>query len=315
MKKAIIIGCQGQDGRLLYDLLLQKKYILLGIDQNFVHNDGFVWDKPIDITNTQQVAEVIKQFVPDEIYYLAAFHHSSEDALLDNVALFEQSYNINVFAPFNFLEGMRRYSIQTRFFYAASSHIFGKPSDNYQNEGSRIDPIYIYGISKATGYHVCRFYRCKYSVFTSTGILYNHESSIRNEKFVSMKIIKGAVNIKNGRQNKLILGDLSAVVDWGYAPDYVDAMHRILNIGKADDFVIATEKKHTVRDFVQTAFGFLGLDWNHYVEEKSNIITKEKAALVGDPKKLKTMTGWKPSVDFKQMIKLLLFAEGAEIEQ
>jgi len=311
MRKAVVVGCKGQDGQLLYELLLKKNYKLLGIARTFIRTTESDWTEPIDIRDTATVFELIRAFQPDEIYYLAAFQHSSEEALPDNIELFQQSYSVNVSSLVNFLEGIRRFSVNTKLFYAASCRVFGLASGGLQDEDTPLNPNCIYGISKTAGLLTCRFYRRNYSVFASAGILYNHESSLRHSKFISKKIIRCAVNIKNKMQDRLIVGDLNAEVDWGYAPDYVEAMHRILTLRSADDFVIATGEKHTVLDFINAAFGYAGLDWQPYVKENPNIVAKQKSALVGNPKKLMTLTGWRPTVNFDQMVGVLLAEEEA----
>lgn len=310
MKKAIIVGCEGQDGRLLTGLLLKKRYEIVGIDRHVVRSPGRMRFKIIDISKPKEVSSIVRRFKPDEIYYLAAFHHSSEDKPIDDIELSAQSYKVNVLSLVNFLEAIKEASPRTRLFYAASSHIFGNAPGAFQDEKTPINPNCIYGITKAAGLFTCRFYRDKYSIFASTGILYNHESSLRSEKFVSKKIIKGAINIKNGKENTMVLGDLGATIDFGYAPDYVDAMHKILNIAKSDDFVVASGESHSVLDFVKTAFGFLALDWKLYVREDRRIIMKQRHRLVGNPRKLRSMTSWRPSVDFRGMIRSLLSEEG-----
>lgn len=311
MKKAIIVGCSGQDGKLLNSYLLKKDYRIVGIDKNITMGPDNSLIDPVNINNPQEVFQMIKVFKPDEIYYLAAFHHSSEADSIDNIDLFQQSFDIHVSALVNFLEGIKQYSPETRIFYAASSHIFGEPDSEIQNEDTAINPNCFYGITKAAGLFTCRLYKNNYSIFTSTGILYNHESSFRSEAFISKKIIISAINIKRKKQKKLVIGDLNAEIDWGYAPDYVDAMHRILNCEMADDFIVATGKKHKVIDFVKTTFEYLNLDWRRYVQEDRSIITKKNFCRVGNPKKLMDKTGWKPSVDFSKMIKLLLEDAGA----
>lgn len=311
MKKAIIVGCNGQDGKLLQSFLLEKNYTLLGIDKKFIKcPDGFFCNE-INIKEGEEIFDLINGFKPDEIYYLAAFHYSSEEKRVENLELFQHSYDVHVLGLNNFLEGIKRYSPKTRLFYAASSHIFGEPYCKIQSEETPINPKCVYGITKAVGFFFCRFYRDSHSLFASTGILYNHESAFRSAKYVSKKIIAGAINIKNKKQKKLILGDLSAEVDWGYAPDYVDAMYRILQTKLPDDFIIATGERHTVRDFVKTTFEYLNLDWKQHVEENKSVITKKNFYYVGNPKKLMTATGWKKSMDFKEMIRRLLVAEGA----
>lgn len=311
MKKAIIVGCNGQDGKLLYDFLLKRNYKLLGVGKNFIKCPDGLCFSTIDIRKTKEVFNLISEFRPDEIYYLAAFHHSSEENPVGNIELFQRSHEVHVLALVNFLEGIKQFSPETKIFYAASSHIFGKPISEIQDENTPINPNCFYGITKANGLFACRLYRNNYSVFASTGILYNHESRFRSEIFVSKKIITGAINIKNKKQEKLVLGDLNAEIDWGYAPDYVDAMYRIVNSVVPDDFIIAAGKKHKVIDFVKITFEYLNLDWKLYVEENSSVIKKKNFCRVGNPEKLMNITGWKPSVDFNEMIRLLLVDEGA----
>jgi GDPmannose 4,6-dehydratase len=312
VKRSVIVGCNGQDGRILHQFLLEKKYELIGISKNTVSYHACIggMDK-IDITNTDDVYKLVDSFKPDEIYHLAAVHSSSEfeDIPIDNIELYQNSHSVNVFSLVNFLEGIRKYSPQTKLFYAASSHIFGNQAGDLQDESTPINPNSIYGITKAAGLFACRFYRNNYCIFASTGILYNHESSFRQQGFISKKIIRGAVEIKKGRKAKLVLGDLDAEIDWGYAPDYVDAMYKILDSPAADDFIVATGEKHTVRDFAEVAFGYLGLDWKSYVERDRRLISKNRICLVGNPAKLMSVTGWRPSVDFNQMIRILVDEE------
>lgn len=314
MKKALIIGCNGQDGRLLYENLSRKGYYVTGISRPSSQCPAGDWRMSLDISDPQAVLDLIKRIVPDEIYYLAAFHHSSENMpTQDNGELFNKSYQVHVLSLINFLEGMRVYAKDSRLFYAASSHVFGNARIEPQDEQTPFDPKCIYGITKTAGIHTCRFYRNRDRLFVSTGILYNHESLYRKPIFVTKKIINSAIKIKNKQQDKLVLGNLNAEVDWGYAPDYVEAFARIVNASAPDDFVIATGKKHTVRDFVEITFGYLGLDWKKYVEEDKKIIAKSGVTLVGNPQKLMRATGWKPSVDFAEMIKLLLQGEGVSL--
>lgn len=314
MKKAIIVGCNGQDGFLLYDFLLKKKYKIIGIARNSIKSTGSCWNSPVNISKTQEIFDLIRAVLPDEIYYLAAIHHSSEDILSDkNIELFKESYKVHVFSLINFLEGMKRFAKKTKLFYAASSHIFGDVKIEPQDESTPLNPKCIYGITKSSGLLVCRFYRNKYDMFVSSGILYNHESQYRKPNFVSEKILQGAINIKNKKQDKLKLGDLDAEVDWGYAPDYVEAFYKILNSESAGEFIVATGVKHSVLDFVKITFDYLDLDWRNYVEEDRNIIPSKRRALVGNSKKLMAITGWRPTVDFRQMIKLLLIGKGIKI--
>lgn len=309
MKKAIIVGSSGQDGKILYQFLVNKGYVVVGINKE--KNESNIKDIPYktNILDTKEVFELIKKFKPTEIYHLAAMHHSSEDHIPENIELFEKSYQINVLSLLNFLEGVRKYSKKTKLFYASSSHVFGTTKNQIQKEDTPINPDSIYGITKANGIFICNFYRKEYLIHASSGILYNHESEFRNKKFLSKKIILGAINIKQKKQDKLIIGDLSAKVDWGYAYDYVDAMHKILLLDYSDNFIIATGEKHSVKEFVEETFNLLGLDWKKYVKENKAIIKKRNNILIGNSSKLRKETGWKPTVTFKEMIKKLLEKE------
>jgi len=252
---------------------------------------------------------------PDEVYYLAAVHHAAEENRGGDLDLFGKSFDVNVRGMLNFLEAIRKRSPGTRLFYAASSHIFGRARTSPQDEQTPVEPACIYGITKATGLQCCRFYRQRHGVFAAVGILYNHESPYRRPEFVSQKIVRGALAIRDGRQSKLVLGDLDAQVDWGYAPDYVDAMTRILGHAAPEDFIVATGQLHSVREFAAAAFGRLGLDWAKYVEVDSSLVGKQKRALVGNADKLRSLTGWRPSVTFDQMVGLLIQAAAHMVAQ
>lgn len=301
-KKAIIIGSEGQDGKIMRSILLKKGYAVLGVGKGGVISDGIDWNDAVDIRNEEQVFKLVSTIKPDEVYYFAAFYQSSEEKKISNLESFKLSYEINVFALINFLEAVTQFSPKTRLFYAASSLIFGKVKAEVVNEGTPFSPNTPYGITKMDGLSICRFYRSNYGTFASSGILFNHESEYRPEKFLSRKIIQGAINIKRGLQKELILGDLGAEVDWGYAYDFVDAMHGILQASVSDDFIIATGEKHAVSDFAKEAFGCLGMDWRKYIKEDNKILTRNRSTVVGDYSKLKKTTGWSPGVSFHEMV-------------
>jgi len=305
-KKALIIGVNGQDGRILFDYLSNLNYRIIGVDKKNIKTVGVKWDKKIDITNKSEVFELIKKIKPSEVYYLAAFHGSAQDKENNFYNDFKLSYEINVFALSNFLEAIRIFSVKTKIFYAGSSLIFGNCKTKKQNEETPYHPDSLYGLTKMDGVSLCKLYRRKFNIFAVSGILYNHESEYRTENFISMKIIKRALDIKRGLKNKLVVGNLSASVDWGYAPDYIKAMKEILNLKKADDFIIATGESHTVLDFVKVTFNYLKLDWKKFVFEDKNIIKEKRVVLVGDSTKLKTVTSWEPSVNFSEMIKKIV---------
>lgn len=314
MSVAMIIGSEGQDGRLLRERLERDGGAVVGIDQAVARDPSGIGIGPVDILDPQAVAAAVEKAQPAEVYYLAAFHHSAEDQPPPtDLEAMEKSLAVHVRGLLHFLEAIRQKSPRSRLFYAASSHVFGQTSQVPQNEDTPIRPGCVYGITKAAGLHCCRFYRERHAVAASVGILYNHESPLRGEAFVAQKIVRGAIRIQRGEQSRLVLGDLSARVDWGYAPDYVDAMTRILRLGEGGEFVVATGQAHTVQEFVETAFGLLGLDWKRHVEVKPSILAKRKLDLVGDASRLRRLTGWKPTVDFPEMVRLLLRGAGGAV--
>ena len=294
-KNAIIVGVNGQDGKILHNFLLNKNYIVTGLDRS-----------NINLKNKNSIYSLIKKNKPSEVYYLAAFHHSSQDKPIKDEVLIKKSYEVNVLGLLYFLEAIKLYSSQTKIFYAASSLLFGQVKTGRQTENSPFKPNTVYGATKLEGLNLCKFYREQNNIFVSVGILFNHESAYRSDKFITLKIIKTALAIKNGKAKKLKVGDLAAAVDWGYAPDFVEAFWKILNSKKADDYIVATGKKHTVKQFIIETFKQLGLDWAKYVVEKESILTRQKAAVVGDFAKLRKATGWKPKTSFSKMIGLII---------
>jgi GDPmannose 4,6-dehydratase len=316
MKRAIIVGSGGQDGNYLFARLTGSGAAVLGITRQATQVAGSLPTLPdvIDVQDAEQIHDVIRAVAPEEIYYLAAFHHSAEDkSALGSVTLFHKSYETHVLGLVHVLEAVRQNSRKARVFYAASSHVFGHVPPSPQNEMTPLNPQCVYGITKVSGIQCCRFYRQSHGIHASVGILYNHESPRRRPDFLTKKIVRAAVAIARGQQSKLTLGDLSAKVDWGYAPDFVDAMTRILAQPTSDDYIVATGLLHTVGDFVSIAFEQVGLDWRKHVEESAGVIVKSNAAArVGDASKLRRVTGWEPSVTFEGMIKLLVGAEKNE---
>lgn len=308
-KRVLIIGHTGQDGTYLIAGLKKQGCEIAGISRNAVFSNSGRGLPYVNIHNLKEVSDLISQYRPEEIYYLAAYHHAAADRLGEDADLFRRSFETNVFGIINILESVKRSSLKTKVFYAASSHVFGNPNASVQDESTPFTPVCIYGTTKAAGVHACRYYRRAHGVFVSVGILYNHESPLRSARFVTRKIVEAAKAIKAGKQNKLILGDLSAKVDWGYAPDYVDAMFRILRQAEPDDFIIASGQLHSVEEFVACAFGVLGLDWQKYVQEDPRLIFKAvKSNLQGNNEKLRTLTGWQPTVSFEEMIKIMMEA-------
>jgi GDPmannose 4,6-dehydratase len=309
MKRVIIVGSGGQDGGILFDRLSREGCSVLGVERHILRSTAPIELKAVNILRRSDVSTLLESFLPDAIYYLAAFHQSSEERQPSDEEAFERGMAVNVLGLLNFLESIHLKSASSRLFYAASSHVFGETMTELQDETTPLRPACPYGITKATGLHCCRYFRRKHGLFVATGILFNHESIYRKSSFVSKRIIQGAVEIKKGRRSKLVLGNLSSLIDWGYAPDYVEAMLRILQLDRPDDFVIATGEIHSVREFVELAFEELGLKWENYVEEDPETTYKPNRVLIGNAIKLRKLTGWKPSKTFEQMVRCLVREE------
>jgi GDPmannose 4,6-dehydratase len=309
LKKAVVAGCNGQDGSYLVEQLSGKGYAVLGIGRGVVTGplgDG----RPIDIEDSAQVRNAIAAIAPDEVYFLAACHHSSEGAPGGHDDLVRCSFEIDTLALNHFLQAIAEECPRTRLFYAASSHVFGDPESDVQDENTPFRPVDPYGISKAAGVQLCRYYRNRRKVRCGAGILYNHESPRRPSAFVSQKVVQAAVRISRRTQHTLVLGDLDAKVDWGYAPDYVDAMWRMLQLDEPEDFVISSGAMHSVRELVETAFGFVGLDWAAHVEVRPEISTRPSAGVLrGCSARLEAKTDWRPSMSFRDMIRGMVEAE------
>ena len=300
---AVIVGSDGQDGQLLQKKLEAIGYSIMGITKN-----------TMDITNPKKVSELISNNQPQEIYFLAAFHHSSEGDIKNDTELFRKSIDIHVIATVNFLDAIAFHSPKSRFFYSSSCLVFA-PSKILQNESTKLKPQGAYGISKAAGMMACQYYRNTKNVYASIGILYNHESSLRTKNFVSRKIISAAAQIAHAGKGFLKLGNLYAEVDWGYAPDYVDAMHRILMLDEPNDFIIATGKSHSVREFSEIAFNYFGLNYSNYIQTDKSILTRENLTRIGDSSLLREKTGWSPTTSFEKMIKEMAKEEAESINE
>lgn len=310
MKKALILGITGQDGSYLSELLLGKGYEVHGvvrrssvinterIDNIFDPEErGFIHYGDLE----EGVEHLLSDIKPDEIYNLAAMSHVKVSF---DVPIYTAM--TNAVGVVKLLEAIRRTKIKTRLYQASSSEMFGTTPPP-QNENSPFSPVSPYGCAKLYGYHIVRSYRTGYGMFASNGILFNHESERRGERFVTKKIVNAAVRIKHGLQENLFLGNLDAKRDWGHSKDYVRAMHLILNNEYPDDFVISTGETHTVREFVDRVFSLLGLDWEKYVViEDSLKRPNEVPALLGDSSKARSVLGWKPEIDFNTLISLMV---------
>lgn len=311
MKRTLIVGSEGQDGQLLFEHLADN--VVVGLGRNSIRSSDGQRRTQTNVLDAGEVSSFIAEFKPDEIYYLAAHHRSSEDQTSESEARYEQrTHDVHVVGLTHCLEAMRTHAQDARLFYAASSHIYRGCDVSPQSEQTDFAPLCAYGRSKVEGIKMCRLYRKKHGLFTSVGILFNHESHLRRPQFVSRKIVSTAVAIAAGKRSELRLGDFGATVDWGYAPDYVAAMTKILGHHEADDFVIATGVPHTVADFVGIAFEAVDLDWRDYVREDPNLLSKPQIQLLGDATKLRETTGWKPTMSFDKMIETMVQLEHAK---
>ncbi|MFA4858336.1 MAG: GDP-mannose 4,6-dehydratase [Candidatus Margulisiibacteriota bacterium] len=305
MKKALVVGCKGQDGTLLQEYLEQMQYSVVGIDVGFITLAGRALVKDVDIENFESVATLLSIFQPDEIYYLAAFHHSAEqfvDKKQEDINYIRKSFGINTLAFANFLEAAKQHCKLAKIFYACSSHIFRGTQTQRQDEQTPVNPASVYGITKASALFLARYFRDRYQMFVSVGILYNHESSLRDSQFVSRKIVKTAVQIKYQQAQQLVLGNIGAEGDWGFAGDFVKAYHLLLQQAVSDEFIIASGQKHKVLDFVEIVFNALGLDWKKYVVQDASLVQKPATVLIGNLSKIKKITGWQATVDFREMV-------------
>lgn len=296
MKKvAIIIGSEGQDGRLLKLKLESLNYNITGIKKG-----------DIDLLSSIEVSELVKNILPDEIYYLAAYHHSSQDIVENSAELFKKSIDINSVSVINFLDAIFNYHKKCRFFYASSCLIFKGSKNALLTESSQCLPDSHYAISKMTGSSFVRFYREYKKIFACSGILFNHESPLRSDNYLSKKITSYIAKLNDNNPEKLSLGGLNIAVDWGYAPDYVDAIWRVMQTEYPDDFIIATGVKKTIKDFVKTAFEHVNLDYRDYIFIDSNVLNRKNNIRIGSPKKLIKTTGWSPSINFEEMVRKLV---------
>jgi len=304
MPRAIILGSSGQDGTILFQKLQLSGFDVVGVTRDRTRSSINEFDdRSMSISSKKDMFELIEDFQPDHIYHLAAYQHSSADAVLDEEChILRQSLEVNVLALHHVLEAVCLYSKSSSVFYAGSSHVFGNTESLVQTEETPFSPIGYYGISKAAGIDLCRYYRDRKSLSVATGILYNHESIYRKPNFVSVKIIQGALDILHKKKTGLVLGDLAAKVDWGSAHDYVDAMYLLLCRKISDDFIIATGVQHSVREFVEIVFGYLGLDFRDYVTESKGLINRNPNSLCGDISKIQDTIGWSPQITFEEMV-------------
>lgn len=311
--RSIIVGASGQDGSILLDKLLSEGETVLAIskEHTFLYSELCSEVEHVNILNPDDVVRAIRTFIPDHIYYLAAYHHSSEDKKPEAAILFKNSFDIHVFGVLNFLEAIKDINPGVKLFYASSSLIFGSnPEVDLATEETPWQPDCAYGVSKVAGMNLCAFYRDCYNLFATCGILFNHESCLRKETFVSRKIISGIFDIISGKKEFIEISDLNAAADFGYAPDFIEAIYKLVQLDVPDDFIIATGKVKKIKNWLETAFSLCGMDWKEYIVLSPNLSRKRKA-LAGDITKLNNATKWLPSHSFEGMLIKLLNSEAS----
>ena len=306
MKKALIVGSRSQDGIFLKKYLLSLKYDVVGICRDYTeYSNSTKKEEKINILKEDHLKNFIKKEKPDEIYYFSAYNHSSESLIFDNKETLELANNLHFVSPMIFLQIIKNLKINIKFFYACSSHIFGNSSKYPQNELTQINPNSIYGITKASGLFGCRKFRNE-NIFASTGILYSHVSENRSQKFLSKKISSAVARIHAGSNEIISVGHLETLIDWGYAKDYVEAMHAILQLPNSDDFIISSGFSHTVKDFISLAFECVGLDYRNHIKVDKNLLKRNFNPLIGDSRKVQELTGWKPKTNFTELVNILV---------
>ncbi len=316
-QRACITGITGQDGSYLAELLLDKGYEVTGVVRrlsaaNFwriEHLLDRITLRPADLLDQLSLIKVIDEVRPHEFYNLAAM--SFVPASWDQPML---TGEFNAQGVTRCLEAIRQVDTSIKFYQASSSEMFGKVREVPQTEVTPFYPRSPYGVSKVFAHYITVNYRESYNLFAVSGILFNHESPRRGLEFVTRKVTDGVARIKLGLASKLKLGNLDAQRDWGFAGDYVRAMWLMLQQERADDFVIATNQSHSVRDLVETAFGHVGLDWQAHVEvDPAFLRPAEVDHLIGNPAKARRELGWEPSIDFRGLVHKMVDADLARV--
>ena len=316
MKKAFITGITGQDGYYLSKLLLDKGYEIHGIIRrsssiNTERIDEFIADHKednkfrlyySDLLDSSSLNSLINNIQPDEIYNLAAQSHVAVS--FKNPIYTSQ---VGTLGSLSLLEAVRNSEKEIKFYQASSSEMYGGGSETSLNENSIFDPKSPYAASKVFAHNITKIYRESYGMFSVNGILFNHESPMRGETFVTRKITRAVGRIVNEVQSKLTLGNLDASRDWGFAGDYVEGMIAMMSHDKADDWVLATGETHTVKEFLNLAFEYVNLDWDkHVLTSEKYFRPNEVNHLLGDPSKANKILNWKPKVSFNDLVKMMV---------
>jgi GDPmannose 4,6-dehydratase len=325
VKKAFITGITGQDGSYLAELLLAKGYEVHGIIRrastfnteriDHLYQDPHINDVQLflhysDIADSTSLIKLLYRIQPDEIYHLAAQSH-----VRVSFDIPEYTGDVTGLGTLRILEAIRETGVKAKFYQASSSEMYGKVQEIPQRETTPFYPRSPYGVAKVYAYWTTVNYRESYGLFACNGIMFNHESPRRGETFVTRKVARAVAHIKAGLQDKLYLGNLDAKRDWGYAKEYVEAMWRMLQQEECDDYVIATGETHAVREFVDEAFSYAGLDWRDHVEiDPKYYRPSEVDLLVGDASKAKRVLEWEPKTTFKELVSLMVDADMAALK-
>ena len=324
MKRALITGITGQDGSYLAEQLLEKGYEVHGLirrSSSFnteridpIYKDRHEEDVKLflhyaDLTESSRLVRVMNDIDPDEVYHLGAQSH-----VRVSFDVPEYTSDVTGMGTVRLLEAIRDAGVDTRFYQASSSEMYGSTPPP-QGEDTPFHPRSPYAVAKVAAFWITVNYRESYGMHASNGILFNHESPRRGETFVTRKITRALARIQAGLQDKLFLGNLDALRDWGYAPDYTDAMWRMLQQDQPDDYVVATGEMHSVREFLDEAADHLGLDWSKHVEiDPRYYRPAEVDALCGDPTKARERLGWEPTVTFKELVRIMIDADVKQLE-
>ena len=324
VSRALLTGITGQDGSFLAEQLLEKGYEVHGLVRrsssfnteriDHLYRDPHAEQVKLflhhgDLSDSSRLARVVYEIQPDEIYHLGAQSH-----VRVSFDVPEYTSDITGMGTVRLLEAIRDAQVETRFYQASSSEMFGA-SPPPQDEATPFHPRSPYAVAKVASFWIAVNYRESYGMHVSNGILFNHESERRGETFVTRKITRALAAIRAGLQDKLYLGNLDAQRDWGYAPDFTDAMWRMLQRDEPDDYVIATGEMHSVRDFLDEAAAHLGLDWNDVVEiDPKYYRPAEVDALRGDASKAREQLGWTPEVTFSELVRIMVDADVKALE-
>ncbi|MES1248121.1 MAG: GDP-mannose 4,6-dehydratase [Actinomycetota bacterium] len=309
-RKAFITGITGQDGSYLAEILLEKGYEVYGMIRrsssfNTARIDHIFGDVELvfgDLTDASALNQLMRTIRPDEVYNLGAQSH-----VRVSFDIPEYTADVDALGTLRLLDAIREEGVQCRFYQASSSEMFGKVAEVPQRETTPFHPRSPYGVGKVFSYWITRNYREAYGMFAVNGILFNHESPRRGPTFVTRKVTRAVGAILRGEQDSLALGNLEAKRDWGYAKDYMDGAWRMLQVDEPDDFVLATGETHSIRELLDEAFGYVGLDWNDYVTvDERYFRPSEVDLLIGDYSKAKEKLGWEPTVKFQELIRMMV---------